>query len=242
MCAHKTTCRDATGPKRNTSHCTAPALFPWKWRVHFRDSSEETWHGLQPLCWRCVFSRCHWVPLMPDTMVTCHLKVTSSSPSLVWNDAFPATCPATHSSCYPGNHPTLIHIDAKSSTRATGCLIFSSPLKWLPTWFTHIRTLFLIFDCSNLTSCFVFMFYPLSHWWLFPPSSELSVLQASVTHGFRAPPTWGLGSAGSCHPPPWGPASEHTASPLFAIKPWLLEYDSRLHIFSFGFVYSLLLL
>lgn len=183
MRAHKTTCRDATGPKRNTSHCTAPALFPWKWRVHFRDSSEETWHGLQPLCWRCVSSRCHWVPLMPDTMVTCHLKVTSSSPSLVWNDAFPATCPATHSSCYPGNHPTLIPIDAKSSTRATGCLIFSSPLKWLPTWFTHIRTLFLILDCSNLTSGFVFMFYPLSHWWLFPPSSGLSVLQASVTQG-----------------------------------------------------------
>lgn len=71
------------------------------------------------------------------------------------------------------------------------------------------RALFLILVCSNLTSRFVFMFYPLSHWRLFPPSSGLSVLPASLTQ-------MGLGSS---HPGPQlskelpptslGPASEH---------------------------------
>ena len=100
-----------------------------------------------------------------------------SSPSLVWNDSFPATCPATHSSYYPGNHPTLIPVDAKPAHVPQAAWL--SPLlsdDRLPAPLHQD----LVSHTWHLTSCFVFMFYPLSHWRLFPPSSGLLVLPASL--------------------------------------------------------------
>ena len=233
MRAHKTACRDATCPKRNISYCTAPALLPWNWRVHFWYSSEEVWQGQ-----------------------VCLLHV-SLGPTNAWHNgylSFEGHVFLTFISmkrflpCYLSSHTQFLlpwkpsYFDpcrCKASTRATGCLTFSSPLRRPPTCSTPPGPCF-----SYLTSDLMLYVYILSPFSLTTLPSQLWALN---------PP--GLSDSGGPRLlPPGASAQREAAIQLLGglrvninsitsvcHKPWLLEYDT-LHIFSFGFVYSLLLL
>lgn len=154
---------------------------------HFWYSSEEVWQGQ-----------------------VCLLHV-SLGPTDAWHNGYLSfeghvfltfISMKTIPSCYLSNHTQfllpletipspLIPVDAKPSTRATGCLTLSSSSQaFPPTCFTPPG------PCSHTClfkpdhSYFVFMFYPLSHWQTLP--SQLWALSPCRPLWLRwawAPPT-----------------------------------------------------